>query len=44
MLNKVFLIGRLGRDPEVRYMPTARPSVTSALPPAKRGTTATANA
>ena len=24
-LNKVMLIGRLGRDPEVRYMPNGSP-------------------
>jgi single-strand DNA-binding protein len=27
-LNKVLLIGRLGRDPEMRYTPTGRPVTT----------------
>ena len=39
MLNKVILIGRLGRDPETRYMPNARRSVTSASLRAKAGKT-----
>lgn len=37
MLNKVTLIGRLGRDPETRF-------VTSASQQVNHGTTATASA
>ena len=27
-LNKVMIIGRLGRDPEMRYTPSGRPVTT----------------
>lgn len=30
-LNKVFLIGNLGRDPEMRYTPSGRPVTTFSL-------------
>jgi len=30
-LNKVTLIGRLGRDPELRYTPTGKPVATASL-------------
>src|SRR3972149_11732911 len=30
-LNKVMLIGRLGRDPEMRYTPSGRPVTTFSL-------------
>lgn len=30
-LNKVFLIGRLGRDPEIKYTPSGQPVATFSL-------------
>ncbi len=36
MLNKVMLIGRLGADPEIRYMPSGDPIATIRLATTRR--------
>ena len=41
-LNKVILIGNLGRDPETRYLPNGDAVPTSRSPPPTRGRTRTA--
>ena len=33
MLNKVILIGNLGKDPEVRSLPSGQPVPAASLPP-----------
>jgi len=38
-LNKVLLIGRLGRDPEMRYTPSGRPVTTFSLATTRSWTT-----
>ena len=39
-LNKVMLIGNLGRDPELRYTPSGRPVVTFSLASSRNWVTA----
>ena len=39
-LNKVMLIGRLGRDPEMRYTPSGRPVTTFSLATSRSWNTA----
>ncbi len=41
-VNKVIIVGNLGRDPETRYMPEGAPSPTSRWPPRTTGRTRTA--
>lgn len=38
-LNKVMIIGRLGRDPEMRYTPSGRPVTTFSLATSRNWTT-----
>lgn len=38
-LNKVMIIGRLGRDPEMRYTPSGRPVTTFSLASSRQWTT-----
>jgi single-strand DNA-binding protein len=38
-LNKVMVIGRLGRDPEMRYTPTGRPVTTFSVASSRSWTT-----
>ena len=39
-LNKVMIIGRVGRDPEMRYTPSARPVTTFAVATSRSWSTA----
>lgn len=39
-LNKVMIIGRLGRDPEMRYTPSGRPVTTFSVATSRSWTTA----
>lgn len=39
-LNKVMIIGRLGRDPEMRYTPSGRPVTTFSVATSRTWTTA----
>jgi single-strand DNA-binding protein len=39
-LNKVMIIGRLGRDPEMRYTPSGRPVTTFSVATSRSWNTA----